>query len=92
MLKKVISKKWRKIASNFIGVPSGRHCHWCKHKVSKDGDVTCGNKASPFADGDRIHSWDGGKCARGCSVFELDQWYTDNDNYDKSFDNPHVAK
>ena len=80
-----ISKRWEKVALSFLGEKTGKHCHWCKYMVSEDGDVTCGNKASQFCDGDRIRSWDGLECARKCGVFGLNEWYKSDENYRKTF-------
>lgn len=86
MVRTGISPKWRKLAKNVLGVAIGRHCHWCKYMVSNDGEVTCGNPKSPFAaDGDRIRTWDGVECAKQCRVFELNEWYKSDENYDKTF-------
>lgn len=81
-----ISNKWKQVAKNWLGIESGRHCHWCKHMVSKDGEVICNNKVSPFADGDRIRTWDGEICAKDCPVFELNDWYKDDANFERTFD------
>jgi hypothetical protein len=78
-----ITEKWGLIAKSWLGVASGRHCHWCKHKISCDFEVTCGNKASPYCDGERIRTWDGQSCARACQVFELNNWYKDDANIGK---------
>ena len=87
-----ISEKWKQIASGWLGDESGRHCHWCKHMVSEDGCVTCGNKASPFCDGDRIRTWDGLDCASKCPVWELNEWYTDDANYDSTFNTANTQR
>jgi hypothetical protein len=81
-----ISNRWKKIASGVLGIESGKHCHWCKHMISKDGSVTCGNPDSPFHDGDRIRTWDGKHCAERCPVFELDDWYKKDSNIERSFE------
>lgn len=81
----MISAKWKHIAASWLGTSSGRHCHWCKYMLSEEGEVRCGNQNSQFCDGDRIRSWDGATCAAECSVFELDEWYTCDENFDKTF-------
>jgi len=78
-----ISPAWRILATNFLGVPSGRHCHWCVHAVFGDGEVTCGNAKSPYADGDRIRTWDGEGCAAKCQVFQLSDFYTSDESYNR---------
>jgi len=52
---------------------------------SEEGEVTCTNKDSPYCDGDRIRTWDGLECATKCPVFELDDWYTADKNYEEYF-------
>ena len=79
----MISPKWRALATGFLGVPDGRHCHWCEHMVSEEGEVTCGNNRSKV-DG-RIRSWDGEQCAKECKVFKLSEWYTKDENHDAYF-------
>jgi len=80
-----ISPKWRPAAKLWTGRSDGRHCHWCKHHVTDDGEVTCGHPDSKYNDGDRIRSWDGEKCAVNCEYFELDDWYKRDENYDTTF-------
>lgn len=80
-----ISKQWEAIAESWLGEKSGRHCHWCRHMKSEDGEVTCTNKASKFCDGDRIRTWDGLGCAKECGLFELDDWYKSDENVAKTF-------
>jgi len=84
-MKKNISTKWSRLALSVLGDKDGRHCHWCKYMQSEEGEVTCTNKNSPFCDGDRIRTWDGLGCASVCKVFELDDWYTNDNNYDEYF-------
>ena len=82
---KSISPKWSKLALSVLGDKNGRHCHWCKFMESDDGEVHCINKDSPFCDGNRIRTWDGLECASKCGVFELDDWYTKDKNYEEYF-------
>lgn len=77
-----ISEKWKNLAIAFVGNEQGKHCHWCKHIVTDDGSAECGNKASKFCDDDRIRSWDGEHCASECGLFELDDWYKSDANFD----------
>ena len=78
-----ISPKWSELATGWLGVASGRHCHWCKHIVHDDGESTCGNDKGKFYDGDRIRTWDGVDCAAECECFELSEYYTDDKNLEK---------
>jgi hypothetical protein len=80
-----ISPKWIPVAIGWLGNKDGKHCHWCKFMKSDDGEVTCKNPDSQFCDGDRIRTWDGLWCAERCGLFELDEWYTKNENYDSFF-------
>ena len=80
-----ISKKWSQIATNWLGNSEGKHCHWCRFKLSEEGEVTCDNLKSKFCDGGRIRSWDGLDCAKECGYFEIDEWYTKDKNYYKTF-------
>lgn len=80
-----ISPEWSRIAERWLGLPTGRHCHWCRHISHDEGASYCSNPASKFNDGDRIRTWDGKHCAAECSVFELDAWYEDDENVEKSF-------
>ena len=82
-----ISPKWSKLAKAVLGDKSGRHCHWCKfiQSVEDGSEVHCSNKDSPFCDGDRIRTWDGQECASKCKVFELDEWYTQDENHEAYF-------
>jgi len=82
----MISEKWSELAKSILGDESGRHCHWCKFIDTHDGIAECSNKDSPFYDGDRIRTWDGLGCAKKCPFFELDDWYMDDRNYDKIFE------
>ncbi len=86
MLKARISPKWSKLSQHVLGNPSGIHCHWCVfHKSTIDGEVYCANKSSKYCDGGRIRTWDGEECAKKCSLFKLDNWYTDDKNYEEYF-------
>jgi hypothetical protein len=85
MPKTNISPKWTKLSVSVLGNKNGIHCHWCKYKKSKDGEVHCTNKKSMFSDKDRIRTWDGDYCAKKCGLFELDKWYSDDKNYDEYF-------
>jgi hypothetical protein len=78
-----ISPKWSKLAENMLGDKNGRHCHWCKFINTHDGIAECSNPQSEFCDGDRIRTWDGLGCAAECKLFELDDWYTDDKNYEE---------
>jgi hypothetical protein len=80
-----ISPLWVSVALLWTGNKEGRHCHWCKHMISEDGEVRCGNKGSQYYDGDRIRTWNGEYCAKHCVVFELDDWYKSDSNYDSTF-------
>lgn len=80
-----ISLKWQSLSYALFGNYHGKHCHWCRFKKSNDGEVYCTNKKSMFHDGDRIRTWDGVYCAKKCGLFELDEWYTDDKNYDDYF-------
>ena len=84
-MKTGISKKWIDVAKFWTGNKNGKHCHWCKFIITEDGEATCGNTLSKFCDGDRIRSWDGLDCAKQCGLFELDDWYKDDKNYDEYF-------
>jgi hypothetical protein len=84
-MKTEISTKWKEVARGWLGDENGQHCHWCKFMKSDDGDVTCENPKSKFYDGDRIRSWDGLYCAKECGLFELNDWYKDDKNYDEYF-------
>ena len=84
----MISPKWSKLAKSVVGNKEGKHCHWCKHMKSEDGEVTCENPKSKFSDGERIRTWDGEGCANECGVFELSPWYESDKNYDKYFKEP----
>lgn len=77
-----ISPKWAKFAEGWLGTADGRHCHWCKYIHCEDGGAECENIKSPFCDGDRIRTWDGIVCATNCPVFELDDWYKSDNNFD----------
>lgn len=81
----MISKLWSKLSLSLFNNIAGRHCHWCKHMISEDGQVYCQNKQSQFNDGKRIRTWDGAECAILCSYFELDEYYTKDENYNKTF-------
>lgn len=81
----MISPKWSELAESFIGSKEGRHCHWCKHIEIREGEASCANPKSKFNDGDRIRTWDGLDCASECHCFELDEFYTKDENYDKTF-------
>jgi hypothetical protein len=80
-----ISKKWKIVAKNWLGTVTGKHCHWCRFMKSEEGEVTCTNINSMFCDGDRIRTWDGIGCAKECGLFEINEWYTKDENYDKTF-------
>jgi len=77
-----ISPKWAKIAESFLRDRTGRHCHWCKFIDLDEDTAQCSNEDSPYCDGDRIRTWDGLECASKCNVFELDDWYTDDKNFE----------
>lgn len=80
-----ISPKWSRLAEAVLGDKGGRHCHWCEF-IDSDGDTArCSNGDSPFCDSDRIRTWDGLECAKQCKFFKLDDWYTDDKNYEKCF-------
>jgi len=87
-----ISKKWKPVAIAWVGNKYGKHCHWCSFMDSDDGEVTCSNPNSKFCDGDRIRTWDGLECAKECGVFELNEWYTKDENYDGIFKNNNEKK
>ena len=80
---KNIGKKWGRFAKSWLGNVEGRHCHWCKFMKSEDGEVTCEHPDSVYNDGDRIRSWDGEECAEKCGHFELNEYYTDDNNLGK---------
>ena len=80
-----ISPKWSKLALHVLGDKDGRHCHWCKFIDFEEGEAHCINGDSPFCDGDRIRTWDGLECASKCKAFQLDDWYTDDKNYEEYF-------
>ena len=80
-----ISPKWIPVAKGWLGNEEGKHCHWCKFKDTEEGEVTCSNPKSKFCDGNRIRTWDGLGCAEECGFFELDEWYTKDENYDEYF-------
>lgn len=80
-----ISPKWSNFAERLLGDKDGKHCHWCKYMKSEDGEVTCTNPKSEFCDGDRIRTWDGLYCAEKCGSFELNEWYTKDENFDTFF-------
>ncbi len=81
----IISVKWTKLAKSVLGDETGRHCHWCKYIDCDDGEAHCLNENSQFCDGDRIRTWDGLHCASRCKAFELDDWYTEDKNYEEYF-------
>lgn len=85
MRNKLISGKWSQLALSMLGDKNGRHCHWCQFIHCEDSTAECFNEASPFCDGDRIRTWDGLECASKCKVFELDDWYTEDKNYEEYF-------
>jgi len=80
-----ISPKWKPVAKGWLGNSNGKHCHWCTHMISEDGEVVCTNIKSKFCDGDRIRTWDGLGCAKECGFFKLNEWYTKDENYDAVF-------
>lgn len=80
-----ISKLWSKFSDNWFGNKYGRHCHWCDHIKSEDGESHCTYPKSKFNDGDRIRTWDGKYCAKECNYFKLSDWYIDDKNFYKSF-------
>lgn len=84
-MSKQISSKWSKLALSVLGDVAGRHCHWCRFIDTEEGEAHCLNKDSPYCDDGRIRTWDGLECASKCKVFELDGWYTDDKNYNKTF-------
>lgn len=77
-----ISPGWANIAKGWIGIESGKHCHWCRSIRHNDGCSYCNNPNSKFSDGHRIRSWDGEECAEDCGVFELNEHYKDDRNID----------
>ena len=83
----MISPKWIPVAEGWTGNKEGRHCHWCKHKTNSEdgGEAYCGNSGSQFSNGKRIRSWDGEGCAAQCKLFEIDEWYTEDENFYKTF-------
>jgi len=82
----MISPKWSELAKNWLGNNLAHHCHWYKYMKSEEGEVRCTNKKSEFCDGDRIRGGDGLYCAKECGFFELDDWYTDDKNYEEYFE------
>jgi len=86
-----ISNKWANLAISFVGNSSGRHCHWCKFIILDEYEAVCGNKLSEFADGERIRTWDGEGCAKNCDFFELNDWYKDDKNFYKFFENEDLS-
>lgn len=85
--KNKISPKWSKASESWLGVKDGRHCHWCRHIDNKtyDGEAHCNNPDSKFFKKGRIRSWNGTGCAEECKCFEIDEWYTKDENYDTTF-------
>ena len=83
----MISSKWSRLAESVLGDKEGKHCHWCKFidTDTYEGEAHCQNEHSQYCDGDRIRTWDGLECADKCGFFELDEWYTDDKNYDEYF-------
>ena len=75
-----IGKEWSALAKGWLGYADGRHCHWCGHILSEDGEATCNNPESKYFDGDRIRSWDARGCAMDCGLFSLSEWYRDDNN------------
>ena len=81
-----ISPKWAKLSRFFLGLPDGRHCHWCEHSMfNGDGEVRCGNAKSIATDGERIRSWDGAACAAKCGEFRLAAHYTSDEKFEETF-------
>ena len=81
----MISTKWLELAKSVLGNETGKHCHWCKFINCYDGIAECSNPKSKFCDGDRIRTWDGLECASKCGLFEIDEWYTSDNNYEGIF-------
>jgi len=81
-----ISPRWSKIAKRWIGNFGGMHCHWCKNKGYKDGEVFCRHPKSKYNDGDRIRVLDGELCAKKCGYFSLDKWYKNDKNIKKGIE------
>ena len=75
-----IGKEWSKFAKGWLGYADGRHCHWCEHMDSEEGEVTCLHPDSKYNDGDRIRTWDGRGCAMDCECFSLSAWYKEDSN------------
>jgi len=78
-----ISPKWAELSEMVLLVEDGKHCHWCKNMVAdNNGAVLCGKEGCQFSDGERIRVWDGLACADECGHFDLDEWYSKDENYD----------
>ena len=81
-MKTGISKKWSEVAQSWLGIKSGRHCHWCKNAKSEDGELWCGKGKYKS---ERIRTWDGEYCAKSCKLFELSPFYKTDVTFNKMF-------
>lgn len=79
-----ISKKWAEVSLNWLGIEDGKHCHWCNFCRNEEGKSYCDNKQSKYFD-IRAASANGEAMPKDCGLFELSEFYTSDDNYNKVF-------
>lgn len=82
---KRISELWSKFAESFLGNKEGVHCHWCQYISHRKGYSYCTHNKSQYNDGNRIKASDGLSCANYCIYFKLDEYYTKDENFFKTF-------